>query len=101
MFSIYFYRYLMTVELQTHSRTVDFKNTIIILTSNLGSSFILDGIQPDNTISEEAREQVNNLLKSQFRPEFLNRIDEIVFYKPLAKTEITSIVDLNAPLSRK
>ena len=78
----------------SQGRTVDFKNTIIILTSNLGSSFILDGIQPDNTISEEAREQVNNLLKSQFRPEFLNRIDEIVFYKPLAKTEITSIVDL-------
>ena len=78
----------------SQGRTVDFKNTIIILTSNLGSSFILDGIQPDNTISEEAREQVSNLLKSQFRPEFLNRIDEIVFYKPLAKTEITSIVDL-------
>ena len=78
----------------SQGRTVDFKNTIIILTSNLGSSFILDGIQPDNTISEEAREQVSNLLKSQFRPEFLNRIDEIVFYKPLANTEITSIVDL-------
>ena len=78
----------------SQGRTVDFKNTIIILTSNLGSSFILDGIQPDNTISEEAREQVSSLLKSQFRPEFLNRIDEIVFYKPLAKTEITSIVDL-------
>ena len=78
----------------SQGRTVDFKNTIIILTSNLGSSFILDGIQPDNTISEEAREQVSNLLKSQFRPEFLNRIDEIVFYKPLTKTEITSIVDL-------
>ena len=78
----------------SQGRTVDFKNTIIILTSNLGSSFILDGIQPDNTISEEAREQVSNLLKSQFRPEFLNRIDEIVLYKPLAKTEITSIVDL-------
>lgn len=78
----------------SQGRTVDFKNTIIILTSNLGSSFILDGIQPDNSISQEAREQVSNMLKAQFRPEFLNRIDEIVFYKPLAKTEITSIVDL-------
>lgn len=78
----------------SQGRTVDFKNTIIILTSNLGSSFILDGIQPDNTISDEARSQVNDLLKSHFRPEFLNRLDEIVFYKPLAKSEITSIVDL-------
>ncbi len=78
----------------SQGRTVDFKNTIIILTSNLGSNFILDGIQPDNTISEEARSQVSNLLKTSFRPEFLNRLDEIVFYKPLAKTEIGAIVDL-------
>jgi len=78
----------------SQGRTVDFKNTIIILTSNLGSSFILDGIQSDNTISDEARGQVNDLLKSHFRPEFLNRLDEIVFYKPLAKEEITKIVDL-------
>ncbi len=78
----------------SQGRTVDFKNTIIILTSNLGSSYILEGIQPDNTISEDARKQVEQLLKTQFRPEFLNRLDEIVFYKPLAKSEIGSIVDL-------
>ncbi len=78
----------------SQGRTVDFKNTIIILTSNLGSSYILEGIQSDNTISEEARKQIEQLLKTQFRPEFLNRLDEIVFYKPLAKSEIGSIVDL-------
>ncbi len=78
----------------SQGRTVDFKNTIIILTSNLGSNFILEGIQPDNTISEEAKSQVSNLLKTSFRPEFLNRLDEIVFYKPLAKIEISAIVDL-------
>jgi ATP-dependent Clp protease ATP-binding subunit ClpB len=78
----------------SQGRTVDFKNTIIILTSNLGSSYILDGIQADNTISEEAKTEVNNLLKTHFRPEFLNRLDEIVFYKPLSKNEISSIVDL-------
>ena len=78
----------------SQGRTVDFKNTILILTSNLGSNFILDGIQADGTISDAAREQVSALLKTQFRPEFLNRLDEIVFYKPLTKTEIASIVDL-------
>ncbi|MGN1319218.1 MAG: ATP-dependent chaperone ClpB [Lachnospirales bacterium] len=78
----------------SQGRTVDFKNTIIILTSNLGSSYILEGIQSDNTISDEAKSEVNNLLKSHFRPEFLNRLDEIVFYKPLAKGEIEKIVDL-------
>ena len=78
----------------SQGRTVDFKNTIIILTSNLGSSYILEGITDKNEISEEAKEQVEKLLKSQFRPEFLNRLDEIVFYKPLAKSEIGSIVDL-------
>ncbi len=78
----------------SQGRTVDFKNTIIILTSNLGSSDILDGIQPDGQISEEARERVNQLLKRQFRPEFLNRLDDIVFYKPLSKDEIRKIVDL-------
>ncbi len=78
----------------SQGRTVDFKNTIIILTSNLGSSYILEGIGPDGSISEEAREQVNALLKQQFRPEFLNRLDEIVFYKPLTREEISSIVDL-------
>ncbi len=78
----------------SQGRTVDFKNTIIILTSNLGSSYILEGIQEDNTISEEAKAEVSNLLKTSFRPEFLNRLDEIVFYKPLAKAEIGSIVEL-------
>lgn len=78
----------------SQGRTVDFKNTIIILTSNLGSSYILDGITENNEISDEAKEQVQKLLKTQFRPEFLNRLDEIVFYKPLAKSEIGSIVDL-------
>jgi len=78
----------------SQGRTVDFKNTIIILTSNLGSPYILDGIQENGEISEEAREQVDALLKQSFRPEFLNRLDEIVYYKPLTKTEIGSIVDL-------
>ena len=78
----------------SQGRTVDFKNTIIILTSNLGSDAILNGITADNQISPEAREQVEALLKRQFRPEFLNRLDEIVFYKPLAKAEIGAIVDL-------
>ena len=78
----------------SQGRTVDFKNTIIILTSNLGSQFLLDGIGADGEVSEEARAQVNDLLKRSFRPEFLNRLDEIVFYKPLTKTNITSIIDL-------
>lgn len=78
----------------SQGRTVDFKNTIIILTSNLGSDLILEGIQEDNTISPDTREQVENLLKVSFRPEFLNRLDEIVFYKPLARTEIGAIVEL-------
>ena len=77
----------------SQGRTVDFKNTIIILTSNLGSQYILDGIE-DGRISDSAKAQVEGLLKTQFRPEFLNRIDEIVFYKPLMKDEIVSIVDL-------
>ncbi len=75
-------------------RTVDFKNTVIILTSNLGSSIILDGIEDGGEISEDARMQVTDLLKRSFRPEFLNRLDEIVFYKPLSKENISSIVDL-------
>ncbi len=77
----------------SQGRCVDFKNTIIILTSNLGSNYILDGIE-NGTISDEARDAVNALLKTQFRPEFLNRLDEIVFYKPLTKAEITGIIDL-------
>ncbi len=78
----------------SQGRTVDFKNTIIILTSNLGSSYILDGITPDGEISETAHAQVDELLKHTFRPEFLNRLDEIVFYKPLTRDNITKIVDL-------
>ena len=78
----------------SQGRTVDFKNTIIILTSNLGSADILEGMQPDGTLSEEARKHVESLLRVQFRPEFLNRLDEIVFYKPLTRAEITKIVDL-------
>nr|WP_319487620.1 ATP-dependent chaperone ClpB [uncultured Caproiciproducens sp.] len=78
----------------SQGRTIDFKNTIIILTSNLGSSFILDGIQPDGQISEESKAQVYAMLRQQFRPEFLNRLDEIVFYKPLTRIEIDRIVDL-------
>lgn len=78
----------------SQGRTVDFKNTIIILTSNLGSDIILDGITPDGEISEDAREKVDALLKRSFRPEFLNRLDEIIFYKPLTKDNIKGIVDL-------
>ncbi len=78
----------------SQGRTVDFKNTIIILTSNLGSQYLLDGIQPDGSISNEAQEQVEQLLKRTFRPEFLNRLDEIVLYKPLSKDNITHIIDL-------
>jgi ATP-dependent Clp protease ATP-binding subunit ClpB len=78
----------------SQGRTVDFKNTILIMTSNLGSSDILEGIGADGKISDEARRRVEMLLRMQFRPEFLNRIDEIVFYKPLTKEEIGSIVTL-------
>ena len=76
----------------SQGRTVDFKNTVIILTSNLGSSYILDGINESGEITAEAKEQVNNLLKTSFRPEFLNRLDEIIFYKPLTEKEIGKIV---------
>ena len=78
----------------SQGRTVDFKNTIIILTSNLGSQYLLDGIGPDGSISSEARAQVMALLRQSFRPEFLNRLDETVFYKPLSKADVTSIIDL-------
>ena len=78
----------------SQGRTVDFKNTIIILTSNIGSNYILEGINNEGEISEEAKASVNSLLKHNFRPEFLNRLDEIVFYKPLKKSEITKILDL-------
>ncbi len=78
----------------SQGRTVDFKNTIIILTSNLGSSYLLEGIEEDGEISAEAKAKVDSLLKSSFRPEFLNRMDEIVYYKPLTKENIIGIVDL-------
>ena len=78
----------------SQGRTVDFKNTIIILTSNLGSEYILEGIDENNEITPEARAQVDKLLKTHFRPEFLNRLYEIVFYKPLSKKEIYPIIDL-------
>ena len=78
----------------SQGRTVDFKNTIIILTSNLGSDYILEGIKENGEISEEAKEKVQMLLKQSFRPEFLNRLDEIVFYKPLKKNEISKILEL-------
>ena len=78
----------------SQGRTVDFKNTILILTSNLGSQYLLDGINEQGEISDEAKVQVDQLLKRSFRPEFLNRLDEIVCYKPLTKENITAIVDL-------
>ena len=78
----------------SQGRTVDFKNTILILTSNLGSQFRLDGIGDDGEISPEAKVQVDQLLKATFRPEFLNRLDEVVCYKPLSKGDITAIVEL-------
>ena len=80
----------------SQGRTVDFKNTIIIMTSNLGSDIILDGIGSDGAISEEARDAVTALLRRSFRPEFLNRIDETVFYRPLTKENIYGIVELLA-----
>ena len=78
----------------SQGRTVDFKNTIIILTSNLGSQILLDGIGADGEITPAAKDQVDALLHHTFRPEFLNRLDEIVFYKPLTKANITGIIDL-------
>ncbi len=85
----------------SQGRTVDFKNTIIILTSNLGSPLILDGMDANGNISESTRKEVDTLLKQQFRPEFLNRLDEIVFYKPLNQNEIFRIVDLLLEKLRK
>ena len=87
-------------------RTVDFKNTVIILTSNLGSQLLLDGIGADGEIQEETKAQISELLKHSFRPEFLNRLDETVFYKPLTRDNVTHIVDLladglNARLAEK
>lgn len=78
----------------SQGRCVDFKNTVIILTSNLGSTYLLEGIAPDGNITEEAKSKVEELLRHSFRPEFLNRLDETVFYKPLTKEDISKIVDL-------
>ena len=77
----------------SQGRTVDFKNTIIILTSNLGSQYLLDGITADGEISEDARAKVMADLRASFRPEFLNRLDEIILFKPLTKENLTGIVD--------
>ena len=86
----------------SQGRTVDFKNTIIILTSNLGSEYLLDGIDSDGNILDSAKNAVNQLLRRSFRPEFLNRLDEIVFYKPLTKENVKGIVDLQiAHLNRR
>ena len=78
----------------SQGRTVDFKNTIIILTSNLGSQYLIDGITADGEISDKAKEQVGALLKENFRPEFLNRLDEIVYYKPLTRDDVGKIAEL-------
>ncbi len=86
----------------SQGRTVDFKNTIIILTSNLGSQYLLDGIDENGNLTEEAKDLVQMQLRQQFRPEFLNRLDETVFYKPLTKENITAIIDLQiASLNRR
>ena len=78
----------------SQGRTVDFKNTIIILTSNLGSEYLLDGIDSEGNITDSAKAQVQQLLRRSFRPEFLNRLDEIVFYKPLTRENVKHIIDL-------
>ena len=78
----------------SQGRTVDFKNTIIILTSNLGSPVILEGIGEDGELRQEARDEVMGLLRRQFRPEFLNRLDETVFYKPLTRGDMQDIIEL-------
>jgi ATP-dependent Clp protease ATP-binding subunit ClpB len=80
----------------SHGRTVSFKNTVIIMTSNIGSAYLLEGITPSGEIREDARNSVMNELKADFRPEFLNRVDDIVLFKPLHIDEIIKIVDLLA-----
>ena len=74
--------------------TVDFKNTVIIMTSNIGSQYLLDGITPDGRITEDARDAIQREMRSHFRPEFLNRVDDIVLFKPLTLAEIRQIVEL-------
>ena len=78
----------------SQGRTVDFKNTIVILTSNLGSQYLLSGIRADGTISDEAREAVMAELRRSFRPEFLNRLDETILFRPLTKENLTGIIDI-------
>jgi ATP-dependent Clp protease ATP-binding subunit ClpB len=78
----------------SQGRTVDFKNTILIMTSNIGSQFLLDGIEPDGSIRQEAQDMVMDQLRGSFRPEFLNRLDEIIMFKPLTKDNIGNIIDL-------
>ena len=90
----------------SQGRTVDFKNTILIMTSNLGSEYLLSGINEDGSISEECENRVNDLLKASFRPEFINRLDEIIMFKPLTKANIEDIIalvaaDINKRLSDK
>jgi ATP-dependent Clp protease ATP-binding subunit ClpB len=86
----------------SQGRTVDFKNTILIMTSNIGSQYLLDGIEPDGTISKSAQEAVHKDLRAHFRPEFLNRLDEIIMFRPLTKDNIGHIVDLQiADLNRR
>ncbi len=90
----------------SQGRTVDFKNTILIMTSNIGAHYLLEGIKDDGSIAQESQAQVMNELRAHFRPEFLNRLDEIVMFKPLTKNNICGIIDLllkdvNARLSER
>ena len=85
----------------SQGRTVDFKNTIIILTSNLGSSYLLDGIEEDGSIRQEAQDAVMAELRRSFRPEFLNRLDEIILFRPLTRENLNSIIDLMVESLRK
>ena len=78
----------------SQGRTVDFKNTILIMTSNIGANYLLEGIKEDGSIDEQSQEMVMGDLKAHFRPEFLNRLDEIIMFKPLTKTNVRSIIDL-------
>ena len=78
----------------SQGRTVDFKNTILIMTSNIGANYLLDGIDADGTIKPEAEELVTKDLRGHFRPEFLNRLDEIILFKPLTKDNISGIIHL-------
>jgi len=85
----------------SQGRTVDFKNTVVIMTSNIGSSHLLDGISPEGRVKEESRNRIMDELKQNFRPEFLNRVDDIVFFKPLARKELEKIAELAVDEIRK